>query len=122
MDMLEYIKENFTPTVTEDKDGMKVILTNGSEVVPDCIVWFEPAKRGWSKKPISGIPIYILWMLTCYPYLNSSPNTSGSVKMTTKTYDSMSSITPWTLWTNISMGKNKSPFVWWCNIYSLSLF
>jgi len=54
MDMLEYIKENFTPTVNEDMNGMKVILTNGSEVVPDCIVWFEKAKRGWNKKPISG--------------------------------------------------------------------
>lgn len=53
MDMMDYIKKNFTPTVTEDMNGMKVILTNDSEVVPECIIWFEKAKRGWSKKPIN---------------------------------------------------------------------
>ena len=51
--MMDYIKKNFTPTVTEDMNGMKVILTNDSEVVPECIIWFEKAKRGWSKKPIN---------------------------------------------------------------------
>ena len=50
---MDYIKKNFTPTVTEDMNGMKVILTNDSEVVPECIIWFEKAKRGWSKKPIN---------------------------------------------------------------------
>ena len=53
MEMIEYIKENFTHRVEEDKNGMKVILTNKSEVVPDCTIWFERAKRGWSKKPLS---------------------------------------------------------------------
>lgn len=52
MEMIEYIKENFTHRVEEDKNGMKVILTNNSEVVPECVIWFERAKSGWSKKPV----------------------------------------------------------------------
>ena len=42
------------------KNGMKVILSNNSEVVPDCIIWFEPAKRGWSKKPVGNTNQYII--------------------------------------------------------------
>ena len=57
---MEYIKENFTPRVEEDKNGMKVILSNNSEVVPDCIIWFERAKRGWSKKPVGNTNQYII--------------------------------------------------------------
>ena len=60
MEMIDYIKENFTPRVEEDKSGMKVILSNNCEVVPDCIIWFEPAKRGWSKKPVGNTNQYII--------------------------------------------------------------
>ena len=121
MDMMEYIKENFTPTVTEDKDGMKVILTNGSEVVPDCIVWFEPAKRGWSKKPISGnqyiiVDAYLLPLFEFFTkYIGVSEDDYQDLRLNVIHYTM-------DIMTNISMGKNKSPFVWWCNIYSLSLF
>ena len=71
MDMMDYIKKNFTPTVTEDMNGMKVILTNDSEVVPECIIWFEKAKRGWSKKPISNNQYIIVdaYLLPLFEFL-----------------------------------------------------
>jgi len=46
----KFLMENFIPTVEEDKNGMKVVfraeMTEGT-------IWFERAKRGWSRKPIS---------------------------------------------------------------------
>ena len=68
---MDYIKKNFTPTVTEDMNGMKVILTNDSEVVPECIIWFEKAKRGWSKKPISNNQYIIVdaYLLPLFEFL-----------------------------------------------------
>lgn len=51
MDQIKkFINENFSPTVTEDSNGMKVIF---SSKVGDGIIWFEKAKRGWSKKPLT---------------------------------------------------------------------
>ena len=46
----EFIEESFTPRVEEDMNGIKVVFTS---TVGDGIIWFEPAKRGWSKKPLS---------------------------------------------------------------------
>lgn len=46
----DFILENFTPRVNEDMNGMKVIF---SSQVGEGTIWFERAKRGWSKKPIS---------------------------------------------------------------------
>jgi hypothetical protein len=60
MDYIGFIEEHFTPTVREDKLGMKVVLTHNSEVVPECVVWFERAKKGWSRKPIKVKNTYII--------------------------------------------------------------
>lgn len=46
----EFIETSFTPRVAEDMNGIKVIFTS---TVGDGTIWFEPAKRGWSKKPLS---------------------------------------------------------------------
>lgn len=65
---IKFIEENFTPRVSESKNGMCVTLRNNSEVVPDCEVWFERAKKGWSKKPISNnvlviVDVYVIPLL-----------------------------------------------------------
>lgn len=73
MDMekyIEFIEENFTPRVTEDKDGMKVILTSKSEVVPDSVVWFERAKKGWNRKPLSTKNTFIITNVDMVPLLD----------------------------------------------------
>ena len=46
----EFIEENFTPRVSEDMNGMKVIFESQ---MGEGTIWFERAKRGWSNKPIS---------------------------------------------------------------------
>ena len=46
----EFIEENFTTKVNEDMNGMKVIFESQ---MGEGTIWFERAKRGWSKKPIS---------------------------------------------------------------------
>ena len=46
----DFIEENFTPRVNEDSKGMKVIFDGQ---LGEGVIWFERAKRGWSKKPIS---------------------------------------------------------------------
>lgn len=46
----EFILRHFSPRVSEDKDGMKVIF---SSQVGEGIIWFERAKRGWNKKPLT---------------------------------------------------------------------
>lgn len=67
---IKFIEENFTPRVTEDKEGMKVILTNESEVVPDSVVWFERAKKGWSRKPIKSKNTFIITNANVNPLLD----------------------------------------------------
>lgn len=52
MDYVEkFIRDNFTPIISEDKNGMKVIFRSKNST-DDGIVWFERAKVGWIKKPI----------------------------------------------------------------------
>ena len=46
----EFIEESFTPRVDEDMNGVKVIF---SSTVGEGTIWFEPAKRGWNRKPLS---------------------------------------------------------------------
>lgn len=43
--------KHFTPMVTEDKRGIKVIFKCDIPI-EDGVVWFERAKTGWLKKPI----------------------------------------------------------------------
>lgn len=67
---IKFIEEHFTPRVSEDKNGMCVTLKNNSEIVPDCKVWFEKAKRGWNKKPISYRNTYIITNAEVGPLLD----------------------------------------------------
>ena len=70
MDYIQFIEKHFTPRVTEDKNGMCVVLTNNSEVMPECKVWFERAKKGWSRKPIKTKNTYIITNADVYPLLD----------------------------------------------------
>jgi len=46
----EFIEKNFTLRVDEDMNGIKVIFTS---TMGEGVIWFEPAKKGWSIKPLS---------------------------------------------------------------------
>lgn len=57
---IDFIKENYTFRVEEDKRGMKVVFTSKDSLTEDGTLWFEPAKRGWSKKPLQQRNTYII--------------------------------------------------------------
>jgi hypothetical protein len=53
MDAVEkFLKEQFIPKVMEDKMGIKCLFQHKDKLVEDGVVFFEFAKKSWSKKPI----------------------------------------------------------------------
>ena len=48
----KFLKEQFIPTVVEDKQGIKCLFQHKDKLVEDGVVFFEFAKKKWSKKPI----------------------------------------------------------------------
>lgn len=53
MDHIEkFLNENFTKVITEDKNGIKCLFKHNEGIIEDGVIFFELAKKGWSKKPI----------------------------------------------------------------------
>jgi len=62
MDPIEkFIRDNYTPTVTENKLGLSCLFKHNGGLIDDdglidhgChgVIYFERPKKGWSKKPI----------------------------------------------------------------------
>ena len=53
MDHIEkFLNEKFTKVITEDKNGIKCLFKHNEGIIDDGVVFFEFAKKGWSKKPI----------------------------------------------------------------------
>ena len=53
MDHIEkFLNEKFTKVITEDKMGIKCLFKHNEGIIDDGVVFFEFAKKGWSKKPI----------------------------------------------------------------------
>jgi len=53
MEIRNFIEKYYDLRVNEDKNGMKVLFVpKGEGVLEENVVWFERAKRGWSRKPI----------------------------------------------------------------------
>ena len=48
----KFLRNNYTPIVTETKLGLSCILKNKEGSIEDSVVYFERPKKGWSKKPI----------------------------------------------------------------------
>lgn len=48
----KFLNEHFTRVVTEDKNGIKCIFKHKEGLINEGVVFFEFAKKGWSKKPI----------------------------------------------------------------------
>jgi hypothetical protein len=54
MDIIrDFMDKHFTTKVTEDKNGMKVIFESKVVSIDNGTIWFEKAKKGWNKKPLS---------------------------------------------------------------------
>ena len=48
----KFLNEKFTKVITEDKNGIKCLFKHNEGIIDDGVVFFEFAKKGWSKKPI----------------------------------------------------------------------
>ena len=48
----KFLNEQFTQVITEDKMGIKCLYRHKDRLIDDGVVFFEFAKKKWSKKPI----------------------------------------------------------------------
>lgn len=80
MDPIEkFLKEQFIPKVVEDKMGIKCLFQHKDKLVEDGVVFFEFAKKKWSKKPIMSNRQFIIVdadMTDVLTFLNSYYNLS----------------------------------------------
>ena len=53
MNVIEkFIIEQYSPMITEDSNGIKCLFKHKEGLTDDGVIYFEFAKKGWSKKPI----------------------------------------------------------------------
>lgn len=75
----KFLKEQFIPKVVEDKQGIKCLFQHKDKLVEDGVVFFEFAKKKWSKKPIMSNRQFIIVdadMTDVLTFLNSCYNLS----------------------------------------------
>ena len=61
MDPIEkFIRDNYTPMITESKLGMTCIFKHKEGLTEDSVIFFEFSKKGWSKKPITNKRQYVI--------------------------------------------------------------
>ena len=75
----KFLNEQFTQVITEDKMGIKCLYKHKEGVIDDGVVFFEFAKKKWSKKPIMSNRQFIIVdadMTDVLTFLNSYYNLS----------------------------------------------
>ena len=75
----KFLREQFIPKVVEDKMGIKCLFQHKDKLVEDGVVFFEFAKKSWSKKPIMSNRQFIIVdadMTDVLTFLNSYYNLS----------------------------------------------
>jgi len=56
----KFIKDNYTPMITENKEGLQCIFKHKEGITEDSIVYFEFAKKKWDRKPIISNRQYLI--------------------------------------------------------------
>jgi hypothetical protein len=56
----KFIRDNYSPMITESKLGMSCIFKHKEGLTEDSVIFFEFAKKGWSKKPIVNKRQYVI--------------------------------------------------------------
>jgi hypothetical protein len=56
----KFLEDNYTTTITETKLGLSCIFKHKEELTDDSIIFFEFAKKGWSKKQITNKRQYVI--------------------------------------------------------------
>ena len=61
MEQIEkFLKDNYTPTITESKLGISCLFKHKEGLTDDSVIFFEFAKKGWSKKPITNKTQFVI--------------------------------------------------------------
>ena len=61
MEQIEkFLKDNYSPTITESKLGVSCLFKHKESLTEDSVIFFEFAKKGWSKKPIVSNRQYVI--------------------------------------------------------------
>lgn len=61
MEQIEkFIRDNYTPMITESKLGVTCLFKHKEGLTDDSVIFFEFAKKGWSKKPITNKRQYLI--------------------------------------------------------------
>ena len=55
-----FIRDNYSPMITESKLGMTCLFKHKEGLTDDGVVFFEFAKKQWSKKPILNKRQYVI--------------------------------------------------------------
>jgi hypothetical protein len=58
--MEKFIRNNYTPTVEENKDGLQCVFRHKDGLTEDSVVYFEFAKTQWTKKPVMSDRKYVI--------------------------------------------------------------
>ena len=56
----KFIIDNYSMAITESKLGLSCIFKHKEGLTEDSVVFFEFAKKGWSKKPITNNRQYVI--------------------------------------------------------------
>ena len=56
----KFLKDNYSPTITESKLGLSCIFKHKEGLTEDSVIFFEFSKKGWSKKPIQNKRQYLI--------------------------------------------------------------
>jgi hypothetical protein len=61
MEQIEkFIRDNYSPMITENKLGLSCIFKHKEGLTEDSVIFFEFAKKGWTKKPIINKRQYVI--------------------------------------------------------------
>ena len=61
MEQIEkFIRDNYSPMITESKLGLSCLFKHKEGLTDDSVIFYEIAKKGWSKKPITNKRQYVI--------------------------------------------------------------
>jgi hypothetical protein len=75
----KFIIEQYSSMITEDSMGIKCIFKHKEGLTDDGVIYFEFAKKGWSKKPIVSKRKFVIvdaYMTDVLQFLNQYYNLS----------------------------------------------
>jgi len=94
-DIEKFLDKEFTQVITEDKSGIKCLFRHKKSIIEDGVVYFEKAKKSWSKKPIMNKRQYVIVdanMTDVLEFLNKYFNISEKDYPTIRNYITNKSI------------------------------